>query len=160
MALSINDYYYSLDEFYCKKDIDPENIPEEEMYTMFVFKTKIEGQIVEVQIDCDERNNCPSRTRHWNIGLTIGTKRKHFEKYHDHKEVCGKIGLKGLLFAKAAIQYFEDYLKNTKYKNYKNILYATWLDNRRRDAYAYGLKKLGFNFGIYDKKKVLLKEVI
>lgn len=160
MALSINDYDYSLDEFYCREGADPENIPEEEQYTMFIFKTKIEGQIVEVQIDCDERNNCPSRTRHWNIGLTIGTKRKHFEKYHDHKEVCGKIGLKGLLFAKAAIQYFEDYLKYTKYKNYKNILYVTWLDNRRRDAYAYGLKKLGFNFGIYDKKKVLLKEVI
>ena len=160
MALSINDYDYSLDEFYCKEGMDPEDTPEEEMYTMFVFKTKIEGQIVEVQIDCDERNNCPSRTRHWNIGLTIGTKRKHFEKYHDHKEVCGKIGLKGLLFAKAAIQYFEDYLKYTKYKNYKNILYVTWLDNRRRNAYAYGLKKLGFNFGIYDKKKVFLKEII
>lgn len=160
MALSLNDYNYSLDQFYCRKNTDPEDIPEEEQYIRFIFKTKIEGQIVEVIIDSDERSNCLSNTRHWNIGLTIGTKRKHFEKYHNHQEVCGKIGLKGLLFAKAAIQYFENYLGYSQYKKYRNILYVTWLDNRRRDAYAYGLKKLGFNFGVYDKKKVLLKEVM
>lgn len=161
MSKSIHDYDYNMGKFLCwDRYEEGENLSENEMYTVYALRTKIDNQTVEIEFQCDEKNNSKSNIRHWNIALTIGTKRKHFDKYHDNKEVCGKIGLQGLLFAKAAIQYFEEFLTHTEFSQYKNILYATWLDHRRRDAYAYGLKKLGFDFGVYNKKKVLLKEVI
>lgn len=151
MSKSINDYEYS----YCHWDCWPSDEPEPDNYLdcfpVHIFRTKIDGQTVEVEFASDEINRHQG-VRHWNIGLTIGTKRKKFSNYHQRKDVSGKIGIKGLLFAKAAIQHFEQY-----YIGKDNALYAHWLDNRRRDVYAYGLKKMGFEFRQHNGHKVLYK---
>ncbi|WCK57178.1 hypothetical protein PP175_28740 (plasmid) [Aneurinibacillus sp. Ricciae_BoGa-3] len=65
----------------------------------------------------------------------------------------GRCGLEGLLWAKRMILAFESsiYTKNGE------LIRVGWLDNRRRDAYHHGLKKIGFKYGQIDNEKCLFK---
>ena len=150
--MHISDFEYSCDRYETWNEKCPELFYEE-----YIYSTNIDGQFVEVYFQCEEPvthlNNF-----HWNIGLVIGTKVKKKEEYFAKEMVTGKIGLKGLLFAKAAIENFEKLLSVRKC-NHKHYLYCSWLDNRRRNVYAYGLQKIGFNYGVFNKKKCLIKQV-
>jgi hypothetical protein len=71
----------------------------------------------------------------------------------------GKDGLKGLIWAKQKIKEFESFIKE-KHDNIPTIIYCRWDDNRRRNVYAYGLKDLGYKFGMIFNKKALFKIII
>lgn len=127
-------------------------------YLECTYKTFIGGQTVEVSFQSDQPVG--SSIIHWNISLVIYNKRKDIKELYHTAAITGKIGVKGLLFAKRAVQDFETYLKTSPYHNQKkHYLFATWLDNRRRDVYEYGLSKLGFEYSRYKGKKCLEKIV-
>lgn len=150
----INNYDYKITKWDSwVTDTEPQTL--DDYFPLYSYTTKIDGQTVEVEFESFEPYTHRG-IRHWNIGLTIGSKRKNFSSYHQKKETTGKIGIQGLLFAKAAIQHFEE---NWCEKG-EDAIYAHWLDNRRRNVYEFGLKKLGFDYKMFNGKKVLYKEII
>ena len=62
---------------------------------------------------------------------------------------------RGSVWAKNQIIIFEksDYCKDG------DFISIYWTDNRRRDVYEYGLRKLGFIMGFRDGKKCLYKKI-
>lgn len=67
----------------------------------------------------------------------------------------GKCGIEGLLWAKRQIIAFEDFIKYQK-----NVtICVSWLDNRRRNVYEYGLKKIGYNINYRYNCKYLTKKI-
>lgn len=117
------------------------------------------GQWIIVDIDCDIPTTS-NRTKWWTVGLTISDdyREEALAKCHKEKLITGRMGAYGLLFAKAVIEDFEQFIYET-YPDEKNIIYCGWLDKRRRRAYAYALKKLGYKYGIRKFKPCLWKEV-
>jgi len=103
-----------------------------------------------------------SKCNEYSIFLAIANKKKHIRQFLlEEKDVLmgketGKCGLEGLLWAKNQIVEFEksNYCKNSDY------ISAGWADNRRRDVYEHGLKKLGFVMGYRDGRKCLYKKVV
>lgn len=103
-----------------------------------------------------------SKSNEYSIYLAIANKKKHLRQLilgekdilTDHE--TGKCGLEGLLWAKKQIVEFEKsiYCKNGDY------ISVYWTDNRRRDVYEYGLRKLGFMVGYRDGKKCLSKKIV
>lgn len=96
------------------------------------------------------------------ILLAIANKKKHLRQLilgekdilTDHE--TGKCGLEGLIWGKQQIIEFE------KSNHCKDGDYITiyWTDNRRRDVYEHGLKKLGFVMGYRESRKCLHKKII
>lgn len=127
-------------------------------YAGWRYKYYTKGQYVLVDIINEVLEH--KKTYYWSIGLTIGDFEDdyHCKKYHEQKLITGRIGVTGLLFAKAVIQHFEKQLSYL-YPNHKNIIYCQWTDNRRRKAYAYALKKMGYKYGIRKFGLCLWKEV-
>lgn len=117
------------------------------------------GQWIIVDIDCDIPTTS-KRTKWWTVGLTISDdyREEALAKCHKEKLITGRMGAYGLLFAKAVIEDFEQFIYET-YPDEKNIIYCRWLDGRRRRAYAYALKKMGYKYGIRKFKPCLWKEV-
>jgi hypothetical protein len=121
----------------------------------YKVKSKIESQTIEIwfQDSGVSPNKC-----WWNIYLHIYSKRKDRDKQIDKCSITGKIGLKGLIFAKEAICEFERYIIDEQPKII-HYIYCYWLDNKRRDIYHYGLSKIGYHYGQYLGKKVLFKQI-
>ena len=143
--MKINDYDYKV-EWYKWFKTGKEKI----LYDECKYITYIGGQFVEVVFQCDEHDNTNKKLKHWNIGLTIADDKELIEYYQKNKMITGKIGVRGLLFAKAAIKAFEEFLTNNKeYTRYNHCLYCDWLDKRRKKVYCYGLKKMGFNLDFH-----------
>jgi hypothetical protein len=74
------------------------------------------------------------------VTLAIFSKRE----YVYENRTYGKLGIKPLLIAKTVMELFIDYMHENQIQNKKIIV--RWADNRRRNVYYRGLKKLGFNF--------------
>lgn len=112
-------------------------------YMTFVDTTILpSGQIAYIQVYRDTGR----KTDHYSIFFTIANKRKDIE--NTDFQITGKDGLLGLLWARDKVAEFETYIQEciSFDKTKKHILYCTWTDNRRRKAYEWGLKKLGFSY--------------
>jgi len=102
-----------------------------------------------------------SKSNEYVILLAIANKKKHLRQLilgekdilTDHE--TGKCGLEGLLWGKKQIVKFEE----SDYCNDGDYISVYWTDNRRRDVYEYGLRRLGFVMGYRDGKKCLYKKV-
>jgi hypothetical protein len=96
------------------------------------------------------------------ILLAIANKKKHLRQLilgekdilTDHE--TGRCGLEGLLWGRKQVIKFEE---SNCCKN-GDFISVYWTDNRRRNVYQYGLKKLGFIMGYRDGKKCLYKKII
>lgn len=141
--------------FYMGKGIDKKD----RIHTYFRYSLFYKNQYAIIDIDCDTPDNSSSKTKWWTIALTIADdyKEETLEKCHKNKLITGKMGITGLLFAKAAIQDFEQKVCK-QFPNNKNILYCEWLDRRRRRVYRYALKKLGYKYGLRQFRPCLWKE--
>jgi len=103
-----------------------------------------------------------SKCNEYSIFLAIANKKKHIRQFlSEERDVLigketGRCGLEGLLWAKNQIIKFEesDCCKNGDY------ISTGWDDNRRRDVYIYGLKKLGFVLGYRESRKCLYKKLV
>lgn len=99
------------------------------------------------------------------IALAIARKKKHIREWMDgevdrlSQHQTGTCGLEGLLWAKQQIQAFEDLILSQFHRYRDPVIRVDWTDNRRRDVYAYGLRKLGFQLGYRDNSKCLFKKL-
>ena len=138
------------------QDEKPEIVCPECSYTSY-----IDNQIVEVVFQSDEPWS--SQIKHWNIGLIIHDKDQSEEviqRLYDSAAITGRIGMRGLLFAKEAILDFEEKLKNSsRHNGCEEYLYVTWLENRRRRVYEFALKKMGFILSQHSDRECLIKEI-
>ena len=126
----------------------------------YYIKEKIDGQIycMAFQLPGDYTYHS---TVGINIALYIISKRKNVDNIMlNDCIITGKNPFKSVAFAMRAFNSLEDYVvKDTKLKSHdKIIIYCTWLDNRRRDAYYKFLHKKGYKYGMYNGKKCILKE--
>ena len=103
------------------------------------------GQIVEMTI----YNEPYMDTIYYTICLYINKRGKGYESLKQ----TGHAGIEGLLWAKEILKDYIDTLR--KRKNRRHVICVFWDDKRRRDAYARGLKDLGFKMGYMRNWKCL-----
>ena len=109
------------------------------------------GQTIKIEF-----NECRSNDRcYYGVYLVIMNKKKSED--NTYLKNTGKDGLKGLIWAKRKIQEFEVFIKEEN--KVPTTIYCKWDDNRRRNAYAYGLNKLGYKFDMVFNKKALCKKI-
>lgn len=112
-----------------------------------IYKSKNKcGQTLNLTIQCYPY---PKAT-HWNVVFWVG---KH-SKGLQHLKQTGKDGLSSLLWAKSCII---DFINVVERKDKPQYLCVRWDDNRRRDAYMYRLKDLGFDIKRIEGKLCLCK---
>jgi len=110
------------------------------------------GQIIKIVFSEEWSNN----KYYYEIYLVVMTKRKSEDD--TTLKSTGKIGIKGLLWAKQKIKEFEKFIKTEK--TAPITIYCRWDDNRRRNVYAYGLKNLGYNYNMVFGSKALCKTLL
>lgn len=110
------------------------------------------GQTIKIEFQEEWTN----RYYLYNVYLVIMNKRK--SENQTQLKSMGKDGIKGLLWAKNKIQEFEKFIKE-KHGDNMSVIFCHWDDNRRRNAYHYGLSKIGYKYGFIGGKKVLLKTI-
>jgi len=111
------------------------------------------GQIIYIEFQKDW-----SKSKYYfNIFLEIKNKKRN---NYSCLQQTGKDGLIGLLWAKDIIKEFEIFIKQEyPYKNHTTILHCGWDDNRRRNVYERGLRKMGYTYGRVFGYKALMKEL-
>lgn len=95
-------------------------------------------------------------TLQWNIALAVYSKRKHANMNEDLKRITGKNPMESVLVGLKAFRLLENEVL-TRYSDYNNIIFCTWVDNRRRDAYYKILHPKGYDYGILDGCKCIMK---
>lgn len=121
----------------------------------YIGKTRVKNQTIEIRL---EQLFANIDSVWFNIVLTIYNKRKDYYKLHEHKTISGKYPFETVA---AGLKLFDELEKICldRFKYLNVIIYCGWLDNRRRDAYWSILKRRGYDWGIIDKQKVIMKRV-
>lgn len=100
------------------------------------------------------------------VAFTIANKKRDIngwlngEANNINLKETGRNGLTPLLWAKKQIVDFEKWIVKGTYDNKDIYICIVWDDNRRRNAYQYGLRKNGYIFGNIDGYKCLYKQII
>ena len=95
-------------------------------------------------------------TIYWNICLSVYSKRKHIEINENEVRITGKNPMESVVMALKAFKILEETILK-RYPFHTNIIYCTWVDNRRRNAYYKFLSKKGYEYGRLEGKKVIMK---
>lgn len=118
------------------------------------------GQTVKIEFN----GNYNAKKYYFGIYLVVMDKRKN--ENSTTLKITGRDGLQSLLWAKKKIIEFEEFIKEeipsvnkNGYKRAPIVIYTFWDDNRRRDIYEHGLKKLGFRYNMVYGKKALCKTI-
>jgi hypothetical protein len=107
------------------------------------------------QDECD--SDCP-KTLYFNIYLTLYSKRKHATQNEAEKKITGKNPMATFMVARRMFDELEAECIGGFCPDFDVVLYCTWVDNRRRDAYWKVLSKKGYQWGnIYGQKCIMKK---
>lgn len=135
---------------------------EDENSDVYFKRTKLSnGQLAEILFEETYRRG---KYADYNVVFVIGSKRKKLNCTMMEHTTTGKVGLEGLLWAKQQIIEFEKFILELypfeKFPNEKVYISVGWADNRRRNVYERGLKKLGYNYetNMFGQKR-LRKEI-
>jgi len=115
----------------------------DEEHSRYVETKKLSnGQTVMMGFDLTDWNG---DTNYWNIELSVYNKRK--DQYSNMDKIVVTGGSPFESFA-AAREMFHSLLYDVlnEYGGYDNVIYCSWVDNRRRDAYYKYLSKYGFTY--------------
>jgi hypothetical protein len=148
-------------------------VHEKGYYPFYYNSTKIDNQSVTiffgiVEDYVDEKDH--KQTHKYNIGLAIGATRRQLIRWYNQENklingsVTGRIGLKGLVWAKNQLLEIERFIVKTDTKCDDAYIYIEGSDERRKRAYRDYLKRFGYEEhekGIYkyvivDRKSNLL----
>ena len=121
----------------------------------YIGRTKVKNQTIEISLEEIDTND---DTVWFNIVLTVYNKRKDYYKLHEHKMISGKYPFETII---AGLKLFDELEKRCldDFDHLNVIIYCSWLDNRRRDAYWSILKRRGYKWGNINKQKVIMKRV-
>jgi hypothetical protein len=111
------------------------------------------GQTIKITFE----ENWSNSKYYYNIYLVTMNKRK--SEHNTRLKIMGCDGINGLLWAKRKVMEFEEFIKE-KREGVPAVVYCTWDDNRRRNAYAFGLRKIGYQFGRVFGRKALCKTIV
>lgn len=116
----------------------------------YICREQVDNQTIELGMNCSYESN--DRTTFWNIYLSIFNKKKDIYDNMDKHIITGKNPFQ--TFAKAREMFYAveaEVLKQELLLKYnapeKIVIYCTWVDNRRRDAYYKVLSKMGYTWG-------------
>lgn len=125
----------------------------------YYTRCKVGNQTIELGINYYDEN-LHDRKSYWNIYLTIFNKRKDMYSNMDKKAITGKDPIATFLTARKMFEEVETVVIKEELinGNYDEIaIFATWVDNRRRDAYYKVLHKMGYDWGTVDREKCIIK---
>ena len=122
----------------------------------YTVKEKIGTQSIVMKAQLDD-NYEEDDTLYFNIALAVYSKRKHMDRNEGNVLITGKNPLKTFVVAR---RMFEE-LQSTVLDDFLNqaniVIYAHWVDSRRRDTYYKALKRYGYDWGQVQKRKVILR---
>ena len=122
-------------------------------------RRKIDNQTVELGMNCTDWV-LEGKETWWNIWLTIYNKRKDMYTNMDKKIITGKDPFKTFIAARDMFYDVEaEVLKRELVEGTceKVVIFCTWVDNRRRDAYYRVLHKHGYDWGKCSDGKCIMK---
>lgn len=122
----------------------------------YFHKFKIDNQTVYIEFneECDKKY----KKFYYNIYLIIYNKRKNKNKLF--LKSTGEIGLRGLIYARKCVKYFENFILS-RWNNIDVNCYMVcrWDNIKRKNVYIYGLKKMGYKISKLDNRKILIKKI-
>ena len=124
-------------------------------YWFYRCRHKIDKQTLEMRMYQWDYNE---DTIWFSIMLSVHNKRKHIAKHMDSKAITGNNPLKTISIG---LQMFDAIEKKCveEFDYFNNIIiFCTWLDKRRRDAYYRILSRRGYKFGTINGEKVIMKK--
>ena len=93
----------------------------------------------------------------FNVYLTLYNKRNQIEGNEAEVKMTGENPLLTFFVVRKAFQYLVWKVLDEYNWKYDLIIYCTWLDNRRRDAYYKYLSTKGYRYGRIDGEKCIFK---
>lgn len=122
-------------------------------------RRRVGNQTVELGMNCTDWVS-ENKETWWNIFLTIYNKRKDAFTNMDKKVITGQNPFETFITARDMFYDVEaEVLKRElQYgRSEKVVIFCTWVDNRRRDAYYKVLHKHGYNWGKCSSGKCIMK---
>lgn len=114
----------------------------------------IENQTLRMGIQLDEYTDT---TIYGNIYISLYNKRKHSAHNEDNIIMTGLNPFKTIYYGIKAFKLLEDAALQGYNDRFKVVIYCSWVDNRRRDAYYKFLSKRGYRYDRLFGNKVIMK---
>lgn len=121
-----------------------------------IGRERVHEQTIEIIL---EQLGITGNTTYFNIALSVYNKRKHSSMNEDKKLITGKYPFETVVTGLKLFDAMEkECLDRFFYGGINLAIICSWVDNRRRDAYYKILHKRGYDWGIYEGEKVIMKE--
>ena len=130
--------------------------PESDQYYQ---RRRVDNQTIELGMNCTDWVE-ENKESWWNIFLTIYNKRKDAFTNMDKKVITGKNPFETFITARDMFCDVEAELLKRELvygRSNKIVIFCTWVDNRRRDAYYRVLHKYGYDWGKCSGGKCIMK---
>ena len=120
----------------------------------YYIKERIGNQTVKLVFQMNDWNQ---DTIYFNVYLTLYNKRNQIESNEAEVKITGANPIKTFFVVRKAFKYLVWKVLDEYNWKYDIIIYCTWLDNRRRDAYYKYLSTKGYWYGRIDGEKCIFK---
>ena len=128
---------------------------DDKIYWFYRCREKIGKQTLELRF-YKYWDDYDTNTIYFSIMLSVYNKRKHLERDMGSKAITGSDPLKNVSIGLRMFKAMEE--KTVEDFSYLNIvIFCSWLDKRRREAYEKILMRRGYKYGIIDGDRVLMK---
>ena len=102
-------------------------------------------------------HNWNEDTIFFNVYLTLYNKRNQISSNEAEVKITGANPMRTFFVVRKAFKYLVWKVLDEYNWKYDLIIYCTWLDNRRRDAYYKYLSTKGYRYGRIDGEKCIFK---
>lgn len=120
----------------------------------YYIKERIGNQTVKLAFQMHDWN---TDTIFFNVYLTLYNKRNQISSNEAEVKMTGANPIKTFFVVRKAFEYLVWKVLDEYNWKYDLIVYCTWLDNRRRDAYYKYLSTKGYRYGRIDGEKCIFK---
>ena len=120
----------------------------------YFVKERIGNQTIKLVFQMHDWNE---DTIFFNIYLTLYNKRSQITSNETEVKITGENPLQTFFVVRKAFKYLVRKVLDEYNWKYDLIIYCTWLDNRRRDAYYKYLSTLGYRYGRINGEKCIFK---
>lgn len=120
----------------------------------YFIKERIGNQTIKMVF---QMNNWNGDTIFFNVYLTLYNKRNQIIDNEAEVKMTGKEPFRSFFAARKAFNYLVEKVLYEYNWKYDIIIYCTWLDNRRRDAYYKYLSTQDYRYGRIDGEKCIFK---
>lgn len=120
-------------------------------------RQKVGNQTIELGMNFHDQN-LHDRKAYFNVYISIFNKRKDKYSNMDKKAITGTNPIANVLTAREMFKRVEQYLLTKEFQYWDEItIFCTWVNNRRRDAYYKVLSRWGYDWGVVDGQKCIMR---